>query len=31
MALRQVEAHLAKLEAEGRVRRTGEGEWELRG
>ena len=28
MALRQIEAHLAKLEAEGRVRRVGE-EWAL--
>ena len=28
MALRQIEAHLAKLEAEGRVRPAGEGEWE---
>jgi hypothetical protein len=27
MALRQIEAHLAKLEAEGRVKRAGEGEW----
>jgi len=27
MALRQIEAHLAKLEAEGRVVRNGEGEW----
>ncbi len=31
MALRQIEAHLAKLEAEGRVTRTGEGEWALTG
>jgi glyoxylase-like metal-dependent hydrolase (beta-lactamase superfamily II) len=30
MALRQIEAHLAKLEAEGRVARAGE-EWALRG
>ena len=29
MALRQIEAHLAKLEAEGRVARSGEGEWVL--
>jgi glyoxylase-like metal-dependent hydrolase (beta-lactamase superfamily II) len=29
MALRQIEAHLAKLEAEGRVKRAGEGEWGL--
>jgi endoribonuclease LACTB2 len=27
MALRQIEAHLAKLEAEGLVKRAGEGEW----
>jgi len=27
MALRQIEAHLAKLEAEGKVRRGEEGEW----
>jgi glyoxylase-like metal-dependent hydrolase (beta-lactamase superfamily II) len=27
MALRQIEAHLAKLEAEGRVKKAGEGEW----
>jgi len=27
MALRQIEAHLAKLEAEGRVKRAAEGEW----
>ncbi len=29
MARRQIEAHLAKLEADGRVRRAGEGEWAL--
>ncbi|HLC28015.1 MAG TPA: MBL fold metallo-hydrolase [Dehalococcoidia bacterium] len=29
MALRQIEAHLAKLEAEGRIRRGEEGEWGL--
>ncbi len=29
MARRQIEAHLAKLEAEGRVRRAGEAEWAL--
>ncbi|HEV8574955.1 MAG TPA: MBL fold metallo-hydrolase, partial [Dehalococcoidia bacterium] len=27
MALRQIEAHLAKLETEGRVKRAGDGEW----
>ena len=31
MALRQIEAHLAKLQAEGRVEGTGEGEWVLKG
>lgn len=31
MALRQIEAHLAKLRAEGRVEPAGEGEWALRG
>lgn len=31
MALRQIEAHLAKLQAEGRVEPAGEGEWTLRG
>ena len=31
MALRQIEAHLAKLETEGHVERSGEGEWALRG
>src|SRR2546428_9891218 len=31
MALRQIEAHLAKLEAEGRVVRAGEGEWAVVG
>lgn len=29
MAVRQIEAHLAKLESEGRVSRLGEGEWVL--
>jgi len=29
MALRQIEAHLAKLEAEGKVKRATEGEWAL--
>jgi len=31
MALRQLEAHLAKLAEERRVERAGEGEWRLRG
>jgi len=31
MALRQIEAHLAKLAEERRVERLGEGEWRLRG
>jgi glyoxylase-like metal-dependent hydrolase (beta-lactamase superfamily II) len=31
MALRQIEAHLAKLAEERRVERIGEGEWRLRG
>ena len=30
MALRQIEAHLAKLADDGRAERGGEGEWELR-
>jgi len=31
MALRQIEAHLAKLAEERRVERVGEGDWRLRG
>ena len=31
MALRQVEAHLAKLAEDGRVEGAGDGEWRLRG
>ncbi len=31
MALRQVEAHLAKLAEDGSVERAGAGEWRLRG
>lgn len=31
MALRQIEAHLAKLREDGRVEPVGEGEWRLRG
>ena len=31
MALRQIEAHLAKLTEERRVEPAGEGEWRLRG
>jgi hypothetical protein len=29
MALRQIEAHLAKLEVEGRVKQSDDGEWSL--